>query len=220
MKTFDARAEIGHYASGLESAVGSAEMGQLCEDMRLWIPDPDALFASKRVLDLGAGTGRNGVVIAAGFGPRSVVSLELVFQRLRAAGEWQQKLPAFTPVCGDAFRLPFGSACFDYVVANSVLHHLPDLDRATAEIGRVLRPGGWYIGREPNFNNPVVRTVVFRLRGQHLTPNEYPLRAQQIVRSFEKAGCRCEMHYFSRRLSWLRNRILSVAISVRAQRLG
>jgi SAM-dependent methyltransferase len=43
---------------------------------------------------------------------------------------------------GDAEGLPFGDASFDRASSNGVLHHTPDLDRALAEILRVLRPGG------------------------------------------------------------------------------
>ena len=42
----------------------------------------------------------------------------------------------------DAERLPFDSDSFDLVFGHAVLHHLPDLPRALAEVHRVLRPGG------------------------------------------------------------------------------
>jgi SAM-dependent methyltransferase len=42
----------------------------------------------------------------------------------------------------DAQELPFRSASFDVVVANYVLHHVPDTRRAVSEMARVLRPGG------------------------------------------------------------------------------
>src|SRR4051794_3653249 len=42
----------------------------------------------------------------------------------------------------DAGRLPGGDSTFDIVIGHAVLHHIPDLDLAFAEILRVLRPGG------------------------------------------------------------------------------
>jgi SAM-dependent methyltransferase len=42
----------------------------------------------------------------------------------------------------DAQDLPFGDEEFDVVLAAWMLYHLPDRDRALAEIARVLRPGG------------------------------------------------------------------------------
>jgi ubiquinone/menaquinone biosynthesis C-methylase UbiE len=42
----------------------------------------------------------------------------------------------------DAEHLPFADGSFDFVVGHAVLHHLPDLETALAELHRVLRPGG------------------------------------------------------------------------------
>ena len=42
----------------------------------------------------------------------------------------------------DAESLPFAGASFDLVLGHAVLHHVPDLPRAFAELHRVLRPGG------------------------------------------------------------------------------
>jgi len=42
----------------------------------------------------------------------------------------------------DVQDLPFRDAAFDVVVANYVLHHVPDTARAVTELARVLRPGG------------------------------------------------------------------------------
>jgi ubiquinone/menaquinone biosynthesis C-methylase UbiE len=42
----------------------------------------------------------------------------------------------------DAERLPFASDSFDLVFGHAVLHHIPALELAFAEMHRVLRPGG------------------------------------------------------------------------------
>ncbi len=42
----------------------------------------------------------------------------------------------------EAESLPFAGASFDLVLGHAVLHHLPDLGRAFAELHRVLKPGG------------------------------------------------------------------------------
>ena len=43
---------------------------------------------------------------------------------------------------GDVQALPLGDEEFDCAVAAWMLYHVPDLDRALAELARVLRPGG------------------------------------------------------------------------------
>jgi ubiquinone/menaquinone biosynthesis C-methylase UbiE len=45
----------------------------------------------------------------------------------------------------DAERLPYDDASFDLVIGHAVLHHIPDLERAFAEILRVLKPGGRFV---------------------------------------------------------------------------
>ncbi len=222
---FDSNAEQACWELESASPPTSEELDFLDRDMRHWVPNFPALFKDKLVLDLGAGRWLLGILVAEHCSPRLAVSLDIGLHRLRAAASYFPRLPNFAAVCGDAFQLPFPDHSFHYVIANSLLHHFPELDRATAEISRVLRPGGYYIGREPNFDNPVVRMRVFRFdgtwlrRGAKVSANEYPLRAKMIRSSFSKAGCGCEMHYFWRRLSFLRHPKLSLAVSVRAQRL-
>jgi SAM-dependent methyltransferase len=96
-----------------------------------------------RGLEIGAGTGyfslnllRAGVLAEAtctDISPGMVTTLTANARRLglevRAAR-------------ADAESLPFADASFDFVFGHAVLHHLPDLTRAFAELHRVLRPGG------------------------------------------------------------------------------
>ena len=46
----------------------------------------------------------------------------------------------------DAEQLAFADDSFDVVFSFGVLHHVPSMERAFAEIRRVLRPGGVFIG--------------------------------------------------------------------------
>ncbi|MFL6140269.1 MAG: class I SAM-dependent methyltransferase [Labedaea sp.] len=45
----------------------------------------------------------------------------------------------------DAERIPYEDDTFDLVVGHAVLHHIPDLPAAFAEIRRVLKPGGRFV---------------------------------------------------------------------------
>jgi SAM-dependent methyltransferase len=50
-----------------------------------------------------------------------------------------------TTAPADAAALPVPDESFDLVLGHAVLHHLPDLDAAFAEVRRVLRPGGTFL---------------------------------------------------------------------------
>ncbi|MDQ3579466.1 MAG: class I SAM-dependent methyltransferase [Actinomycetota bacterium] len=45
----------------------------------------------------------------------------------------------------DAERIPYDDDSFDLVVGHAVLHHIPDIPAAFAEIRRVLKPGGRFV---------------------------------------------------------------------------
>jgi SAM-dependent methyltransferase len=64
----------------------------------------------------------------------------------------------------DARRLPFADASMDWITAVCVYHHVERPDRATltADIQRVLKPGGVFAIIEHNPVNPVVQLIVRR----------------------------------------------------------
>jgi len=45
----------------------------------------------------------------------------------------------------DAQSIPYPDETFDIVIANFMLHHVPDRPRALQEIHRVLKPGGYFM---------------------------------------------------------------------------
>jgi SAM-dependent methyltransferase len=61
-------------------------------------------------------------------------------------------------------KIPFDNARFDFVTAVCVYHHVPPpLRKAlTAEVRRVLKPGGLFAIVEHNPYNPVTRLIVSR----------------------------------------------------------
>ena len=76
----------------------------------------------------------------------------------------QQVTGVETRIQSDSLQIPFGDAGFDLVTAVCVYHHVPAADRPalTAEIARVLRPGGIFCMIEHNPFNPVTRLIVSR----------------------------------------------------------
>jgi SAM-dependent methyltransferase len=118
---------------------------------------------SAAVLDVGCGDGINCLVLAYGAVGRAVgVDLRLplfesdaraaparrlaecVLERLHGAGRLAHAL-AVLPVRfarTDATRLTFPDACFDVLVSRSAMEHIAPVERALAEMARVVRPGG------------------------------------------------------------------------------
>jgi SAM-dependent methyltransferase len=82
---------------------------------------------------------------------------------------------------GDAHHTPFESGMFDYVLGNGALHHL-DLDKAYAEIARVLKPGGKAVFQEPMFHHPLL-WLLRRLTPKTHTADERPLSLSDIDRA-------------------------------------
>jgi SAM-dependent methyltransferase len=69
-----------------------------------------------------------------------------------------------TRVQSDPQALPFEDASLDFITAVCVYHHVtPDLRPGlTAEVRRVLKPGGWFAIIEHNPFNPMTRLIVSR----------------------------------------------------------
>ena len=94
-------------------------------------------FGARRVLDLGAGTGKltrqvqargaEMVAVEPSAGMRAQLSLAL---------------PLVTVLAGSAERIPLPDASVDAVVCGQAWHWF-DPARAVPEVARVLRPGGW-----------------------------------------------------------------------------
>jgi SAM-dependent methyltransferase len=109
-----------------------------------WVFDQLDLPSQGRILELGCGPAmlwrENGERIPASW---TVVLADLSVGMLREVRRHLRALPRrFRLVNLDAQALPFASAGFDAVIANHMLYHVPDRQRAYAEIRRVLRPGG------------------------------------------------------------------------------
>ena len=107
------------------------------------------ISSADRVLDLGCGFGRHAVeaarrggnVIAVDRSAEELQQVNALFAAMRAQGE----IPVSTitrAVRADLLALPFPDDYFDVIMASEVLEHIPDDERAMAEIARVVRPGG------------------------------------------------------------------------------
>jgi SAM-dependent methyltransferase len=104
------------------------------------------LGPGQRVLDVGCGTGVVTRAAAKRVAPSGcVVGLDASSALLTVARQYAdaEGLGALIELRqGDCRRLPFPDASFDAALAATLLAHVPEAERALAELVRVTRPGG------------------------------------------------------------------------------
>jgi SAM-dependent methyltransferase len=108
-----------------------------------------AIGAGTKVIDVGCGAGRHSFeayrrgadVIAFDQNAADLNDVDGILQAMKDQGEVPASARA-EAVKGDALDLPFADGAFDCVIASEILEHVPEDDRAIAELVRVLKPGG------------------------------------------------------------------------------
>ena len=95
----------------------------------------------KDVLEIGVGLGSDHFTLASGGNRMTALDLSREHLRLTQRHLSLEGLST-TAVHGDMEKMPFPDASFDVVYSFGVLHHTDHMEKAVAEIRRVLRPGG------------------------------------------------------------------------------
>lgn len=136
----------------------------------------------KRVLDVGAGSGRFADV-AAKCGA-DVIGVDLSFS-LDAAQRTFENRPNIQFVQADVFQLPFRSNTFDFIYSIGVLHHTPDCRSAFEQLPALLVPGGqisiWVYARDLKTPSMAARKLLFRER-LRLAGHRWSIRASDTYR--------------------------------------
>jgi SAM-dependent methyltransferase len=110
-----------------------------------WIERSAGALDGRRVLDAGCGGGGYLRALAARGADAHGVEIDGRKCAACASADVRRRL-----VQGDLERAPFATACFDLVLLNEVLEHVPDDAAALREAFRLLRPGGVLIVFAPN----------------------------------------------------------------------
>ena len=123
----------------------------------------------ERLLEVGAGTGRHAIPVAAALRPNGSlealdVQREMVDHLARRAGE--RGLENVTATEADAHRLPYGDDTFDGAYLITVLGEIPDQAAALRELFRVLKPNGRLVVGESPLDPHVVSLRALRARAE------------------------------------------------------
>jgi SAM-dependent methyltransferase len=123
-----------------------------------------AAVSGMRVLEVGAGSGRDGILLA-GSGAE-VVELDYSIPSLRLIKAQAPEAGALAVCCGDAFALPFADGTFDVVFHQGLLEHFRNPGDLIAENARVLKPGGYILVDVPQrwHYYTVVKHILIALR--------------------------------------------------------
>jgi len=109
------------------------------------IPRMTRITASSHVLEIGSGSGRYALQVAAMTGCR-VLGVDInepgIVNANRLAAEENLAERVRFEKCDASEPLPFGDAAFDAVFSNDVLCHIPGRAKLLRELYRVLEPGG------------------------------------------------------------------------------
>lgn len=113
-----------------------------------------------QVLDVGAGTGDITVDIARRVAPDGAVTAldpsAGLLGRARARARRQGLADQVDTVVGDARALPWPKDRFDRALCHWVLLHVHSPERVVGELRRVVRPGGWIVCVEVDWETLVI----------------------------------------------------------------
>ncbi len=131
----------------------------------------------QRVLEYGCGVGSLACELARLGAQVTGIDVSDVAIDLARRGAAQESLDIDFLVM-NAEDLPFVDNAFDVVCGTGILHHL-QLDRAFAELTRILKPEGRAIFLEPLGHNALIN-LYRRLTPEMRTPDEHPLRRADL----------------------------------------
>lgn len=147
-EVMDSEAEAVDYDSMDHSEVNRRFVDHL---LACRLPDEGTADQPLRILDVGTGTALIPLELCGRDVPVRVIAVDLAAHMLqlgqrnviRAGLQSRIKLEQI-----DAKRLPYRDSSFDWVISNSIVHHIPEPLDALREMVRVLKPNGLLFVRD------------------------------------------------------------------------
>jgi SAM-dependent methyltransferase len=170
-----------------------------------------AIGRGRRVLDLGC---RSGALTRHLLEGNEVVGLDVDEAALAKAAA----LGIQTVVADAEEPLPFPDASFDAVVAGELLEHLRFPDALVAEVRRLLRPGGVFVGSVPNAFRLQSRLRFLRGRPPEDDPTHLRLFSPAALRALLVGFEDVRLAFLGGRYRRLHPRLLARDLAFRAVR--
>jgi ubiquinone/menaquinone biosynthesis C-methylase UbiE len=126
------------------------------------------------VLEIGVGSGSVAQRVLSDAPEIAWTAIDIDPQMTQAAATRLRGFARASVRTADATAMPFPDGSFDSVVSCLMLHHIIDWERAVAEVARVLRPGGIFVGYD--LTRTPLATLFHRLDGSPhrlIAPNDF-----------------------------------------------
>lgn len=139
-----------------------------------------------RVLEIGCGRGVGTEIIFERFGANEVHAFDLDPDMIDQAWARLYRYPPkrLRLFVGDAAAIEADDASYDAVFDFGIIHHVPDWQRAVAEVARVLKPGGRFFFEE--VTKKALGRWFYRTFLDHPTQNRFT--AAQFLDEVERQG--------------------------------
>ncbi len=137
-----------------ELRIGKEERGNLQTNLE-FLAEADLLKPGDKVLEIGCGIGS--VVFELSQKGYEVTGTDISGE---AIAYGQKKYGDIHLEVQAAETLPYEDESFDVVLSFDLFEHIARIDRHVSEVGRVLRPGGYYLFQTPNrYSNIIYETL-------------------------------------------------------------
>ena len=108
-------------------------------------------LAGQSVLDIGCGLGGVDIHLLQRHGAASVTGIDIdaeLIERCQLLAHKYQLQDRAEFICVEPGPLPFDDLSFDIITSKDSIIHIADKHALTADVYRVLRPGGWFVASD------------------------------------------------------------------------
>jgi ubiquinone/menaquinone biosynthesis C-methylase UbiE len=137
-----------------ELQAGKEERGNLQTNLE-FLTQTDLLRPEDKILEIGCGIGT--IVNELSCKDHDVVGIDISGEAIEYG---RNKYSGIRLEVQAAETLPYQDESFEVVLSFDLFEHIAEIDKHVSEVGRVLRPGGYYLFQTPNrYSNIIYETL-------------------------------------------------------------